>query len=69
MLLLMFIFRAIVKKKVLESRGFLEVETPVLEAAAGGADARPFTTYHNALQRPFALRIATCTSFPNNHIL
>ena len=46
-------------RRSLESRGFLEVETPVLEAAAGGADARPFTTYHNALGQPFALRIAT----------
>lgn len=46
-------------RRSLERRGFLEVETPVLEAAAGGADARPFTTYHNALAQPFALRIAT----------
>lgn len=38
---------------------YLEVETPVLEAQAGGADARPFMTHHNALGRPFALRIAT----------
>ncbi len=35
------------------------METPVLEAQAGGADARPFMTHHNALGRPFALRIAT----------
>jgi lysyl-tRNA synthetase class 2 len=35
------------------------VETPVLESSAGGADARPFVTYHNALGRPFTLRIAT----------
>ena len=46
-------------RRSLERRGFLEVETPVLEASAGGADARPFTTYHNALAQPFALRIAT----------
>lgn len=38
---------------------YLEVETPVLEATAGGAEARPFLTHHNALGRPFALRIAT----------
>lgn len=38
---------------------YLEVETPVLESQAGGADARPFMTHHNALGRPFALRIAT----------
>jgi lysyl-tRNA synthetase class 2 len=31
----------------------------VLEAVAGGADARPFVTYHNALGKPFTLRIAT----------
>lgn len=46
-------------RRVLENKGFLEVETPVLEASAGGADARPFVTYHNALQRKYALRIAT----------
>jgi lysyl-tRNA synthetase, class II len=45
-------------RRELEGRGFLEVETPVLEAAAGGADARPFTTFHNALGQPYALRIA-----------
>ncbi len=37
----------------------LQVETPVLETSAGGADARPFMTFHNALQQPYALRIAT----------
>ena len=37
----------------------LQVETPVLESVAGGADARPFVTYHNTLQRNFTLRIAT----------
>lgn len=36
-----------------------QVETPVLESVAGGADARPFVTYHNTLGRPFTLRIAT----------
>ena len=44
---------------VLAARDFLEVETPVLEATCGGADARPFVTYHNALGRSFTLRIAT----------
>ena len=46
-------------RRTLEARGFLEVETPVLETSAGGADARPFTTFHNALQQPYVLRIAT----------
>ena len=46
-------------RALLEARGFLEVETPVLEASAGGADARPFTTFHNALDQPYVLRIAT----------
>lgn len=46
-------------RRHLEDAGFLEVETPVLEAVAGGADARPFVTYHNALGKPFTLRIAT----------
>ena len=42
----------------LDSHGFLEVETPVLQPAAGGAAARPFVTYHNALDRQLYLRIA-----------
>lgn len=46
-------------RSTLEARDFLEVETPVLETSAGGADARPFTTFHNALQQPYVLRIAT----------
>lgn len=40
------------------SRGFLEVETPVLESSPGGADARPFTTHHNALDIEVSLRIS-----------
>jgi len=40
------------------SRGFLEVESPVLENMPGGADARPFTTHHNALDIDVYLRIA-----------
>lgn len=39
-------------------RGFLEVETPVLESSPGGADARPFTTHHNALDIDVSLRIS-----------
>jgi lysyl-tRNA synthetase class 2 len=40
------------------SRGFLEVETPVLETTPGGADARPFETHHNALDIDVYLRIS-----------
>lgn len=39
-------------------RGFLEVETPMMQALAGGAAARPFETHHNALDIPLYLRIA-----------
>lgn len=43
----------------LDSRGFVEVETPVLNPILGGAAARPFITHHNALDMDFYLRIAT----------
>ena len=42
----------------LNQRGFIEVETPVLQPAAGGALAQPFTTHHHALDQDFYLRIA-----------
>jgi lysyl-tRNA synthetase class 2 len=42
----------------LNERGFLEVETPMMQVIPGGATARPFTTYHNALDMELFLRIA-----------
>lgn len=42
----------------LEERGFIEVETPMLQPMAGGASARPFVTHHNALDMDLFLRIA-----------
>jgi lysyl-tRNA synthetase class 2 len=46
-------------RREFESRGYVEVETPVLQAEAGGALARPFVTHHNALDLDMYLRIAT----------
>ena len=45
-------------RRFLDGRGFVEVETPVLQGTAGGAAARPFVTHHNTLDRDFYLRIA-----------
>ena len=45
-------------REFLIKKGFLEVETPVLETSPGGADARPFVTHHNALDLDVDLRIS-----------
>ena len=46
-------------RRVLEEHGTLEVQTPILSTIAGGANARPFVTHHNALNIDMYLRIAT----------
>lgn len=46
-------------RRLLEDRGFMEVETPVLQPLYGGAAARPFVTFHNELEQNLYLRIAT----------
>jgi lysyl-tRNA synthetase class 2 len=45
-------------RRLLMERSFVEVETPVLHVQAGGAAAKPFDTFHNALEMPLTLRIA-----------
>lgn len=51
------IIRAI--QKYMDTHGYIEVETPVLQPVLTGASARPFITHHNALNKDFYLRIAT----------
>ena len=45
-------------RNYLTSKGFIEVETPIMQGQAGGAAAKPFVTHHNALDREMVLRIA-----------
>merc|ERR1711937_136348 len=46
-------------RRLLDDDGFLEIETPVLHSQSGGAEAKPFETYHNSLDMDLTLRIAT----------
>lgn len=45
-------------RRTLDDKGYLEVETPILNPSSGGAIARPFETFHNALKMPLFMRIA-----------
>lgn len=46
-------------RKQLDNMNFLEIETPILNNQPGGAEAKPFQTYHNSLDMNLTLRIAT----------
>lgn len=57
----LFILRAaltVAVRKWLSKRGFVEIETPILQELPGGASARPFSTYHNALGQDVSLRVS-----------
>lgn len=57
-----FVLRSLIVRHIrnyMDSNGYFEVETPVLHPILGGANARPFVTFHNALKRNYYLRIAT----------
>ena len=62
-----FVLRARVLAAIREhmnERGYVELETPILQRLTGGAAARPFKTHHNALDRDLFLRIATERTTP-----
>ncbi len=46
-------------RRLLDDMGYLEIETPVLHTISGGAEAKPFQTYHNTMDMELTLRIAT----------
>lgn len=46
-------------RRTLDSKGFVEIETPILNSQPGGAEAKPFETFHKSLDMPLTLRIAT----------
>jgi lysyl-tRNA synthetase class 2 len=46
-------------RRLLDDVGFLEIETPVMHTQSGGAEAKPFETYHNSMDMSLTLRIAT----------